>query len=182
MLRRLSSCRPRPEDSGGPAQPRPHGWSCMAFGVRSNPRQPHQAPLRSWTSPSGDAAPPMAARILCLRLVHLVRRVSTTPPGTPDSLRVGGYPLPDRDFHPARDAKLSWRNNAGPEPRLKAGAQRTLEGVGSRPSLGAEEGRARCSSACSTAWSLSLSGAYNVGPLYPFSSFFSSLRKRQSVP
>jgi len=26
--------------------------------------------------------------------------------------------------------------NAGPEPRLKAGAQRTLEGVGSRPWLG----------------------------------------------
>jgi hypothetical protein len=31
---------------------------------------------------------------------------TTTPPWTQDSLRVGGYPLPDRDFHPARDAKL----------------------------------------------------------------------------
>jgi hypothetical protein len=30
----------------------------------------------------------------------------TTPPWTQDSIRVGGYPLPDRDFHPARDAKL----------------------------------------------------------------------------
>ncbi len=30
----------------------------------------------------------------------------TTPPWTQDSLRVGGYSLPDRDFHPARDAKL----------------------------------------------------------------------------
>jgi hypothetical protein len=30
----------------------------------------------------------------------------TAPPWTQDSLRVGGYPLPDRDFHPARDAKL----------------------------------------------------------------------------
>ena len=29
-----------------------------------------------------------------------------TPPWTQDALRVGGYPLPDRDFHPARDAKL----------------------------------------------------------------------------
>ena len=30
----------------------------------------------------------------------------TTPPWTHDSIRVGGYPFPDRDFHPARDAKL----------------------------------------------------------------------------
>ena len=30
----------------------------------------------------------------------------TTPPWTQDSIRVGGEPLPDRDFHPARDAKL----------------------------------------------------------------------------
>jgi hypothetical protein len=29
-----------------------------------------------------------------------------TPPWTQDSIRVGGYPLPGRDFHPARDAKL----------------------------------------------------------------------------
>ena len=29
-----------------------------------------------------------------------------TPPWTQDSIRVGGEPLPDRDFHPARDAKL----------------------------------------------------------------------------
>jgi hypothetical protein len=30
--------------------------------------------------------------------------------------------------------------NAGPEPRLEAGAQRTLEGVGSRPMLGGHVG------------------------------------------
>src|SRR5215470_5850085 len=29
-----------------------------------------------------------------------------TPPWTQDSLRVGGSPLPDKDFHLARDAKL----------------------------------------------------------------------------
>ena len=29
-----------------------------------------------------------------------------TPPQTQDSIRVDSYPLPDRDFHPARDAKL----------------------------------------------------------------------------
>jgi hypothetical protein len=31
---------------------------------------------------------------------------TTTPPWTQDSIRVGGSPLPDRDLHPARDAKL----------------------------------------------------------------------------
>ena len=30
----------------------------------------------------------------------------TTPPWTQDAIRVGGSPLPDRDFHPARDAQL----------------------------------------------------------------------------
>jgi hypothetical protein len=31
---------------------------------------------------------------------------TTPPPWTPDALRVGGSPLPDKDFHLARDAKL----------------------------------------------------------------------------
>ena len=31
---------------------------------------------------------------------------TTTPPWTQDAIRVGGSPLPDRDLHPARDAKL----------------------------------------------------------------------------
>ena len=106
VLSRLSSCMPRPEDSGGPSYPCQCGESCIAFGVRENPRRPQQAPLRSCTSTSGDTAPPAAYRIRCLRFAHLVHRVSTAPPWTQDSLRVGGYPLPDRDFHPARDAKL----------------------------------------------------------------------------
>jgi hypothetical protein len=32
VLRRLSSCMPRPEDSGGPAPPRPYGGAHVAFG------------------------------------------------------------------------------------------------------------------------------------------------------
>jgi hypothetical protein len=55
-------------------------------------------------------------------LLFAVRSL-TTPPWTPDALRVGGEPLPDRDFHPARDAKLSWRDNARPELLLEAGAR-----------------------------------------------------------
>jgi hypothetical protein len=35
-----------------------------------------------------------------------------TPPCTQDTIRVGGEPRSDRDSHPARDAKLSWRENA----------------------------------------------------------------------
>ena len=75
--------------------------------------------FRSCTSTSGCAVTPAAYRMLCLRFAHLVRRdPSHAPPWTQDSIRVGGYPLPDRDFHPARDAKLSWRDNAGAELRL----------------------------------------------------------------
>jgi hypothetical protein len=64
---------PWPEDSGGPAPPRHVGWARVAFGsvktlgVRNKP-------FRSCTSTSGDAAPPTAYRILCLRFVHLVHR------------------------------------------------------------------------------------------------------------
>ena len=127
---------PRPEDSDGPSHPRQIGCSRVAFGVRSNPRRPQQAPCRSGTSTSGDAAPPAAYRIRCLRLVHLVHRVPTTPPWTQDSIQVGGEPLPDRDSHPARDAKLSWRNNARRQQLPEAGAQRTLEAVSCTPWFG----------------------------------------------
>lgn len=34
VLQHLSSCMPRPEDSGGPSHPCQYGWSCVAFGVR----------------------------------------------------------------------------------------------------------------------------------------------------
>jgi len=74
VLRRLSSCLPRPEDSGGPAPPRHVGWARVAcgsvqtLGIRNKP-------CRSWTSTAGNAAPPAASRMLCLRFAHLVRRV-----------------------------------------------------------------------------------------------------------
>jgi len=72
VLRRLSSGLPRPVDSGGPAQPCHRGWSCRACGMRSHPRHPPE-PCRRCTSTAGDAAPPTASRMLCLRLVHRVR-------------------------------------------------------------------------------------------------------------
>ena len=90
VLRRLSSCMPRPEDSGGPALPRHPGWARMAFGsvqtlgVRNEP-------FRSCTSTSGDAAPPAAYRMLCLRFVHLVRRVDDHDSAMDARLDTGGW-------------------------------------------------------------------------------------------
>ena len=49
---------------------------------------------------------PTAYRILCLRFARLVHRLSATPPRTQDSIRVGGWPLPGGDSHPARNAEL----------------------------------------------------------------------------
>jgi hypothetical protein len=57
---------------------------------------------------------------------------TTTPPWTPDALRVDGYSLPDRDFHPARDAKLSWRDNAQAEARVTTPPTHEL---GKKPAL-----------------------------------------------
>jgi hypothetical protein len=53
-----------------------------------------RSPLR----PPGFAVD--ASPILC------AARTRPAPPGTQDSLRVGGSPLPDKDLHLARDAKL----------------------------------------------------------------------------
>src|SRR5262245_20992063 len=98
---------PRPEDSGGLAPPRPNGGARLAFGgvktlgVR-NKRYFEAVPAlqgaRSPLRPTGCSV--YASPILFARLVAL------TPPWTQDSIRVGGSPLPDKDFHLARDAKL----------------------------------------------------------------------------
>jgi hypothetical protein len=90
VLRRLSSCMPRPEDSGGPAPPRHSGGARVAFGgvktlgVRNKP-------CRSCTSTSGCAVTPTASRILCLRFVHLVRRVYNHNSAMDARLDTGGW-------------------------------------------------------------------------------------------
>ena len=114
---------PRPEDSGGPAPPRQSGWARVAFGsvqtlgvrnrhVEAVPAlQGTRLPLR----PTGYAV--YASSIVFARVE------TPTPPWTQDAIRVGGSPLPDRDFHPARDAKLSWRDNAPLQAPPIAGAR-----------------------------------------------------------
>ena len=90
VLRRLSSCMPRPEDSGGPAPPRHSGWarvacgSVKALGVRMKP-------CRSCTSPSGCAVTPTASRMLCLRFAHLVRRACGPDSAMDARLDTGGW-------------------------------------------------------------------------------------------
>jgi hypothetical protein len=135
VLRRLSSCLPRPVDSGGPAPPRPFGGARMACGrvntLGGRPshseavpaRQDARSPLR----PPGGAG--YASPIVCAVVP------TPTPPWTQDALRVGGSPFPGRDFHPGRDAKLAWRDNAGRQPLPEAGAERTLEAVSCTPWL-----------------------------------------------
>jgi hypothetical protein len=74
VLRRLSSCMPWPEDSGGPAPPRHDGGARVAcgsvktLGVRNTP-------FRRCPSTSGCAVTPTASRIRGRRFVPLVRRV-----------------------------------------------------------------------------------------------------------
>jgi hypothetical protein len=57
VLRRLSSCMPRPEDAGGPSHPRPYGWSHVAFGVRENPRRPQLALSKLYQHFRGRGSP-----------------------------------------------------------------------------------------------------------------------------
>ncbi len=57
VLRRLFSCMPRPEDTGGPAHPRLNGCSRTAFGVRQNPRRPHLAISKLYQHFRGRSSP-----------------------------------------------------------------------------------------------------------------------------
>jgi hypothetical protein len=113
VLRRLASCMPRPVDSGGPSPPRHRGGSCVAFGERYNPRRPPHASLDAVPALQGARSPlrPTGFSVSASPLVVAVISI-TPPPWTQDSIRGGGSPSPDRDLHPARYAKLSWRDNA----------------------------------------------------------------------
>jgi hypothetical protein len=135
--RHLSAGRPRPEDASGPAPARQHGGACRACGVRSTPRRPPPAPGRSGPRPSGDAAPPAASRLLCLRLVPLVPRAPTTPPWTHDARRVGGRPDPTGTFTlPETPSVLGART-----PALSCGRKRARR----RSGRGRQSGAALCS-------------------------------------
>ena len=90
VLRHFSSHMPRPEDSGGPSTPLPFRVSLVlpsvyvkTLGVRNKLISKLYQHFRVRVTPT-------AYGILCLRLARLVRCLSTTPPRTQDSIRVGG--------------------------------------------------------------------------------------------
>jgi hypothetical protein len=85
-----------------------------SLGVRHQLVSKRSPPLRGRGHPDGRPAARSTLRPSCAPW-H-----ATTPPWPPDALRVGGSPFPDRDVHPARDATLSWRENAHAQRRRSA--------------------------------------------------------------
>jgi hypothetical protein len=73
VLRRLSFCIPRPEDSGGHPRSRDESSASYCLPGRKNCRHPHWA-FRSCTSTSRNAISPTAYKTLCVRLPHAVVR------------------------------------------------------------------------------------------------------------
>jgi hypothetical protein len=88
VLQRLSSCMPRPEDSGGP--PHPSHSGCFVLSSRTLRLSTSAISLfRRCTSTSGSAISPAAYRILCVRLPHdLVRGLPRSAMGP--TLDTGG--------------------------------------------------------------------------------------------
>jgi hypothetical protein len=140
VLRRLSSCMPRPEDSGGPPPPRLVG---------------------GFVWPSGAFKPSASAIALSKLYQHFRVRghpcglqdtLSTLRPScsprVPSRLRHGrktrygwvATPYPTGTFTLLETPSLSWRENAAPQPLPEAEArdERTLEAVGCRRFIGKE--------------------------------------------
>jgi hypothetical protein len=138
VLRRLSSCMPRPEDSGGPPPPRLVG---------------------GFVWPSGALKPSASAIALSKLYQHF--RVRGHPCGLQDTLstlrpscsprvpsrfrhgRTTRYgwvatPYPTGTFTLLETPSLSWRDNAGPQAPPMAGArhEQRLLAVACRPLLG----------------------------------------------
>ena len=89
VLRRLSSCMPRPEDSGGPPHPSLYGRFVLPSSTLKLSASATSL-FRSCTSTSGSAISPTAYRILCVRLPHLLFAAFATPQWDQHSIRVGG--------------------------------------------------------------------------------------------
>jgi hypothetical protein len=130
VLRRLSSCMPWPEDSGGPAPPRPNGCARVAFGSVNSLGVRHK-PCRSCTSTSGCAVTPTAYRMLCRRFVHLVRRAYDRDSAMDARLDTGGWltltrqglsPCQRRQAFLARERRAS--GAAGSRSAADAGGRR----------------------------------------------------------
>jgi hypothetical protein len=135
VLRRLSSCLPRPEASGGPARPCHTGWARVAcgsvhtLGVRNAFSELYQH-CRGRGHPCGLQDTLSTLRPACSPRVPLRLRHGRQP-----RYGWGAGPSPTGTFTLQETPSFSWRENAWPELRLEAGAryERTLEAVRSRP-------------------------------------------------
>jgi hypothetical protein len=90
VLVRLSSCMPRPEDSGGPSHPCQKWMLLWSLRCALQPSASATSAFSKRSQPFRVRAHPCGYRIRCRRFAHLVHRVSTAPPWTQDSLRVSG--------------------------------------------------------------------------------------------
>ena len=124
VLRRLSSCMPRPEDSGGPAPPCHVGWARVAFGCVKS-LGVRNKPFRSCTSTSGDAAPP-APTGCSSTLRPSCSPVSRLRHGRKTRYGWVANPYPTRTFTLQETPSFSWRDNARLQARLEAEAKRKL--------------------------------------------------------
>jgi hypothetical protein len=90
VLRRLSSCMPRPDDSGG--HPRTGQNACFMLASRSLTLSPSAGYVsRSCTSTSGSAISPTAYRILCVRLPCKFVRGAYASSAAGPTLDTGGW-------------------------------------------------------------------------------------------
>ena len=89
VLRLISSCMPRPVDSGGPPHPRQSGCFCVAFGGPLNPRHPQKLNLEAVPALQG-ARPPLRPTGFSVYASPALFAVPSAPPRTQDSIRVGG--------------------------------------------------------------------------------------------
>ena len=111
VLERLSSCMPRPEDSGGPPHPSHDG--CLVLSSRTLRLSTSATSLfRSCTSTSGSAISPTAYRILCVRLpCNCCSRL--TPLRSRTNTRYGrvANPYPAGTFTPQETPSFARRDN-----------------------------------------------------------------------
>ena len=75
VLRHISSCMPRPVDSGGPSHPSHLRMLLCCLRRSLKPSTSAKTSSRSCTSTSGCAITPTAYRILCLRFTCFVRQL-----------------------------------------------------------------------------------------------------------
>ncbi len=130
VLRRLSSCMPRPEDSGGFPHPRQSG--CFLLPSSTLKLSASATSLsRSCTSTSGCATIPTAYRILCVRLPRLCSRITPLRDGINTRYGRVASPYPTGTSTPQETPSFARRDNAQAQPtagplRLTSAPRRAL--------------------------------------------------------